>query len=190
MFRWLYDSTIRQYLPRKVIVHNGVPARTGRLLDANDHREDWEAMLMAAIRNQSLEGCKVIEVAGGLGICTAEIAKRVGPDGNVVSYEVDDERIEIMAETLALNRVSDTVDIRHEYVESLDEDCDVLILDCEGSETEILKSDYGDPETIIVETHPVFDVPTEEVREILEDDGYDIARVREGTNIDVLEAHR
>lgn len=190
MFRWLYDRTIRPYLPRKVIVHNGIPARTGRLLDANDHRRDWEKMLMAAIRSQSFGGSKVIEIAGGLGICTAEIAKRAGSNGEVISYEVDEDRVEIMSETLELNRVRNAVDIRHDYVESIDEDCDVLILDCEGSEIEILESGYGDPQTIIVETHPVFDVPTEEVQKILKQDGYHIARVREGVNIDVVEAHR
>lgn len=190
MFKWIYNKTIRSHTPKKVVVHNGVPALTGHLLDSNDHREEWEEMLMAAIRNQSLNGCKVVEVAGGLGICTAEIAKRVGPDGNVISYEVDDERIEIMIETLALNKVSDTVEVRHEYVEELNEDCDVLILDCEGSETDILTSDYGNPKTIIVETHPVFDVPTKEIRDLLERDGYKITRVREGTNIDVIEAQR
>lgn len=188
MLKWLYDKILRTHTPKKVIVHNGIPALTGHLLDSNDHREEWEEMLMAAIRNQSLDGCKVIEVAGGLGICTAEIAKRVGPDGNVISYEVDDDRIDIMSETLALNKVSNTVEVRHEYVEELDEDCDVLVLDCEGSETDILKSDYGNPETIIVETHPIFDVPTSEIRSILERDGYDINCIREGTNIDIIEA--
>jgi hypothetical protein len=189
MIRWLYDRTVRPLLPRKVIVHNGIPARTGRLLDSNDHREQWEELLMEAIRNQPLDGRKIVEVAGGFGICTAEMAKRAGPDGRVISYEVDPERIEAMAETLELNKVRQSVEIRNQYVESVDDDCDILVLDCEGSEREILADDYGDPETIIVETHPVFDVPTEETQETLEEDGYEITAIYEGKNIDVIEAH-
>jgi len=190
MLRWLYDKTIRPYLPRKVIVHNGVPARTGRLLDKRDHRMQWESMLLAAIRNQYLEDCKIIEVGGGLGICTAELAKRAGPNGKVISYEADTDRVETMKETLKLNRVRDAVEVKDQYVDSLDQDCDVLVLDCEGAEQQILsKEDYGNPDTIIVETHPVFDVPTEEIKNILKNDGYTIVNIREGSNIDIIEAY-
>lgn len=189
MIKRVYDTFVRPVLPPKVIVHNGVPAKTGRLLDKTDHRKDWEQLLMAAIRSQPLSGCDVVEVGGGLGICTAEIAKRVGPTGSVISFEADDDRIEKMNETLELNCVSDVVEVKNEYRTDVTTDCDVLVLDCEGAERQVLSGEYGDPDTVIAETHPVFDVPTQEIEDALERDGYGIETVHEGSNIDVIVAH-
>ena len=189
MLRWLYNETIRPYLPRKVIVHNGVPARTGYLLDSTDHRENWKKPLLNAIRDQSLEGRKIVEVGGGTGICTAELAKRSSRKGEVISYEADADSIETMEETLKLNKVRDIVTVREEYLKSVDIPCDILVLDCEGSEKNILEREHGNPKTVIVETHPSYGVSNEVVQEILTASGYTNPILHNGSETDVIEAH-
>lgn len=188
--RWVYNRVLRPFLPHKVIVHNGIPANTGRLLDAQNHRETWEEDLMRAIRSRSFCGKHVVEVGTGFGICTAEIAKRVGPDGKVIAYEGDSDRVEKAIETLKLNGVMGVVDLHAEYVKCIDEDPDILVTDCEGCEAELLDGDYGSPNIVIVETHPTFGVPTDDITSSLMRDGYQISDVyssQEGIDVVVGE---
>lgn len=53
-------------------------------------------------------------------------------------------------------------------------DCDALVMDCEGAELSILRNMEIRPQVIIVECHRVFDAPESEVREALNDSGYDV----------------
>jgi hypothetical protein len=52
---------------------------------------------------------------------------------------------------------------------------DVYVLDCEGSETDILLHDV--PDTVIVETHGCFGAPTDDIRGILDEKGFNIEHV-------------
>jgi hypothetical protein len=52
-------------------------------------------------------------------------------------------------------------------------DCDVLVLDCEGTEIEILEEMEIKPRAVIVETHGMNGATEEAVRERLDSAGYD-----------------
>ena len=109
-------------------------------------------------------------------------------------------------ESIELNKVDDWITVNHAIVEepihlegdtsdakiiySKDlPDCDSLIMDCEGAELPILKNLRIKPKLIIVETHPVFDSPKEEVIKVLNQLGYKIisSDVRQ-ESLDVLAA--
>ncbi len=190
MIRNMYDTVLRPVLPRKVIVHNGVPARTGRLLDANDQRADWKAPLLESIRRQAKTGQRVVEVGGGFGICTAAIAKQVQPTGSVITYEGDPERCNAIRDTPHLNKIREYVEIKNQFIakNSNIPDCDMMVLDCEGTELSIFSGEVsGDPDTIIVETHPDLGAETQDVIDILEAQGYTTS-VRSDDTDDVVEA--
>jgi hypothetical protein len=194
LVRNAYDATLRHRLPRKIVVHNGVAVRSGRLLDATDAKPDYEASLVAAIRERVAPGDDVVIVGGGRGVSAVVAARRAGPDGSVILYEGAASQIGLVEETLALNEAADGVTVEHAVVvdprdlwseaedaERVDPatlpNCDVLVLDCEGSEVEIVR-DGNLPRTVVVETHGVFDAPTEQTRSLLEDRGYEIRRDR------------
>jgi precorrin-6B methylase 2 len=185
----VYNALIRPHLPQKVAVHNGIPARTAGLFDTTDQRTEWEKPLMAAIRSHVKSGHNVVEIAGGLGICTAAAAQHVGNEGTVTTFEADDDRVEKLAETVSLNKLSNRVTIRHAIVGELEIDiesnadvipisdvpnCDVLILDCEGAETRILDEYVEKPKYVLVETHGFLGSSREEVSELLHSQGYEI----------------
>jgi len=56
--------------------------------------------------------------------------------------------------------------------------CDVLELDCEGSELGILEGMKIRPRGLVVETHGVFGAPTLAVRKVIESCGYSVLSVR------------
>lgn len=189
-----YDATLRPRLPRKIVVHNGVAVRSGRLFDATDVKRNYEASLVAAIRERVEPGDGVVVVGGGHGVSTVVARRRAGPDGEVSVYEGAAEQVERVRETLSLNGVADGVTVNHGVVgdpqnvwddfEAADRvppsdlpACDVLVLDCEGSEVHIL-ADADLPETVVVETHGVFDAPTRETRHLLEDRGMTVVSDR------------
>jgi tRNA A58 N-methylase Trm61 len=176
-------------------INNGTPSRTAKLCDIStfwDPVISYEEDFLQLLRDTELENKSIVEVGGGFGVCTAEIATRARPDGEVVTHEAKDERCVILHDTLQMNHVADMVDVRNQRVESVSEDCDVLVLDCEGSEREILGADYyGDPDTVIVETHPVFGAPTTQIKRELEVDGYQIlTEWRNGDEPGFLKAQR
>ena len=190
----LYDATIRPLLPRKVVVHNGVAVRSGRLLDATDEKPDYEGSLVAAIRERVDPGDDVVVAGGGHGVSAVVAARRVGSSGSVVVFEGATAQVRMLKETVVLNRVAEEVEVRHAVVASGNNlwddrgdaasvapselpDCDVLVLDCEGAELQILSA-ADLPPTVIVETHGIFDAPTQESRRLLEDAGLSIVEDR------------
>lgn len=188
-FQAVYNALIRPYLPRKIAVYNGIPARTAGLFDTTDQRTEWKAPLMAAIRNNVKSGHNVVEIAGGLGICTVAAAQHVGSEGHVTTFEADDDRVEKLTETISLNKLSSRVTVRHAIVGKLEIEiesnadviplsdvpsCDVLVLDCEGAELHILDEYEGNPKYMIVETHGFLGSSREEVSELLRAQGYEV----------------
>jgi hypothetical protein len=145
------------------------------------------------------------------GVSTVVAARKAGNDGHVNCFEGDEAVIGKLEETLALNEVESIVEIRNVIVESNIDvygtpthstlpaedlpDCDILVMDCEGSELDILENMDVVPSTIIVETHGFLNSPTDDVRQKLESDGYvieDIYDTDEGfeeeEDVDVLVA--
>lgn len=184
----LYDRLLRERLPRKLAVCNGVTARAARLLDATDVIPDYEAALVDGIRRCVRRGDDVVVVGGGYGVSSVVAADHVGPEGSVITYEGAAEHVDLVVETCSLNGVSDCVTVEHAVVGS-DPNlytrsggarsvppaelraCDVLVLDCEGAETEILADVRPLPRSIVVETHGQFDAPPARVRAVLTDRG-------------------
>lgn len=194
LIQTVYDATIRTRLPRKVVVYNGVPVRSGRLLDATDVKPEYEDSLVEAMRDRIEPGDDVVIVGGGNGVSTVVARRLAGPDGTVSVYEGAAAQVELVRETLSLNQLDEDVTVHHAIVGDAralyDEPggakqisptelpaCGVLVLDCEGSEVKILE-EADLPETVIVETHGVFDAPTEETRELLERRGMSVVADR------------
>lgn len=163
----IYDETIRELLPRKIKVYNGVPANTGRLLDTTLNQPDYKRGTIEPLRDYVRRGDQVVIVGGGWGI-SAVVAAQAG--GDVIVYEAAREMVDIVRQTVRLNRLEDAIEVRHNTIGpaldvygrdigpsiSINElpSCDVLELDCEGAERSILSSLEQRPSVIIVEIHP------------------------------------
>lgn len=207
-FRKLYDKILRPNLPEKIGVYNGVAVRDRALLDLTDEQPDYEGSLIEAIRSTVKTSDECVVVGGGRGVSGVVTANAVGPTGSVHIYEGGAEQCELVNETVELAQVSDWTRTNHAIVsEGIDvygdtggatrvepnelPKCNVLILDCEGAEIDIIRSIDQQPETIVVETHGIFDSPEADVREVLSEAEYDVVDKRteyEDRGIHVLTA--
>lgn len=183
----LYDRSIRDHLPRKIKVYNGVALRIGRLLDTNVVDPDYKEGTVGPLREHTVCGDRITVIGGGFGVSTV-VAAHIG---EVTVYEGGLDMVEIIEDTVRLNRVEDAVEVRTAIVsEGNDvygdsiadervsprelEPCDVLEMDCEGAEKRILEEMDIEPRVIVVECHPTFGVDPQGIRELLEDRGYDV----------------
>jgi hypothetical protein len=105
-------------------------------------------------------------------------------------YEGSKEMIPRVAETLVLNNMGERIDLTNAVVghgvdiwgEAADDvvhpadlpECNVLVLDCEGTEMEVLAEMTIRPRVIIVETHGLYDAPSGEVAALLKKRGYSV----------------
>lgn len=193
--RWIYDNYVRDRLPRKVGVYNGVPVRDRALLDVTDEQPDYEGALVAGIRRQVMTDDNVVVVGGGRGVSSVSAAMATGSRGEVNCFEGGKKQYERLMETLKLNCVENWTSAHHaivgsdvdvygktgdaEVIEPADmPDCDVLVLDCEGAEYEILQDIRQRPGTIVVETHGFLGTPESDVRHVLSDIGYEVVKRR------------
>lgn len=117
-------------------------------------------------------GDRVVIIGGGDGVTAVTAAKLVGRAGSVQVYEGGDRAAGRLITLTAREGISGICTIHHAVVGphidvyggdfanadhvAPDEipECDVLELDCEGSEVEILRSMTIRPRAIIVEIHP------------------------------------
>ena len=183
-----YNAVLRPLLPKKVAVYNTVAVRRPKLLDMTDEYPEYEAALLRQIEKHVSEGDRVVIVGGGLGVSSVWAARQ---GASVETYEASDERAEMIAETVRLNGVEDSVSCVHALVEAgvsvegspsaaerLEATdltaCETLVLDCEGAEVQILDEMNMEPSTVIVEAHPMFGSPRKAVEEALEDHGYEV----------------
>lgn len=195
-----YDTFVRPVLPRRTGSYNDVTVRMVHLGDSvipwqSTDVSDYEAAIVRGIRDHVKAGDTVVVVGGGVGVSTVAAARRVGPEGSVITYEGSREAIETIEETVYLNGVESKVSVQHAIIgedirlrgssegaptvspENLP-DCDVLVLDCEGAERMILERAGVRPETIVVETHGIFDAPKDAIEDLLVDAGYDVVDSR------------
>jgi hypothetical protein len=187
----VYNRFVRSHLPYKLSTHNGVTARGAKLFDLTDRFPEYEADIIAALREHVRDGDDVVVVGGGFGVSSVVAARRVGDDGSVTTYEAGADQYDLVAETLEINDVEDRVDVEHAIVGSAvstytpPEDasvvdagdlptCDVLEMDCEGAELEILRNLEVRPRVVVVEAHANFDAPEADVRAELDRLGYDV----------------
>jgi hypothetical protein len=183
----------------RTVCFNGIQAETGDVCPVdrfvpwfetpwyNTSDPAYEQPLIEALRSNLVAGDSVVIVGGGWGVTATVAASIVGESGSVVVYEGAADRIADIKGTLECNGVSKRVTVHHAIVgepvtltgapENADHvapntlpDCDLLEMDCEGSEVDILPSLDIRPETLIVETHR--NEPT--VEDHLECLGYDV----------------
>lgn len=194
----VYDTTIRDYLPKRICVYRGVPARGIRLLDMTDHQPEYKKGLIDSIYEYVSESDNAVMIGAGRGITSTHLA-RAG--ATVTAYEAAEEMLSVARETLEMSQVSDQVTVVHKVVgEGIKirgmnigsplppaelETGDILVMDCEGAERSILNKLNDWPQMILVETHPNCGVPTSETREILEDKGYNVETRQHKPNDDV-----
>lgn len=191
----LYNAVIRNHLPRKIGVFNGVPVRQPRLFDKTERRPDYEDALVTAINASVSAGDAVVVVGGGWGVGTVVAAENADESGEVITYEGSEEQVRHVKETIELNQLDSRTTVEHAVVGSDINvygdkaasrtlspkelpDCDVLVLDCEGAEMDILEHVDQVGREIIVETHPMYEAPSEDVKALLEDSGFAVEAVR------------
>lgn len=176
---------------RKIGVYNGVAVRKDVLLRPDDVQTNYEKALISQIRNTVELGEQIVVIGGGNGVSTTVAARRAGELGHVISFEGSETRVEIARETTVLNKVSDRVVVKHAIISDAHQlfskagaasqiepdalpECDVLVMDCEGSELNILQSMSVRPRAIVVETHAFFDSPEQKVRKALREMDYSV----------------
>lgn len=200
----LYRRLVRRFLPEAgPVAYSGIPvALTKKIGDDFVPRSllpfmhhdiaDYEATLIAALREALRPGDQVVVVGGGIGV-TAAVAKRlVGPGGKVSCFEGSARQIELMQATFARNGLAGAIEVRNAIIgQNIGvygggrpevtilpptelPACDVLELDCEGAEIPILEQMLIRPATIIVETHGLHGASTAKVRLLLEELGYQV----------------
>jgi hypothetical protein len=193
---YAYTNYIAPVLPRTNASYNGVDVEAARYFDGvipwrQKDRPYYESGLISGIEEYVREGDNVVIVGGGWGVTAVKAAEKVEGSGSVTVYEGSDKEINHVQQTITEYNLSDRVDITHGIVgekinlrgeakgaarvspEQLPE-CDVLELDCEGAEIEILENMKIRPRVILVETHGLFDSPSSEVEDILDNLSYSI----------------
>jgi hypothetical protein len=142
------------------------------------------------------QGDTVVIIGGGRGVTTVRSAQESGPDGHVSVFEASEEYSSIIREVIELNSVESRCEIQTAIIGPLIDaeggshdktkrvppkdlpSCDVLEMDCEGSETEIISNMEIRPRIVIIEVHPQkYEFATEAIDRIREI-GYDIAGYR------------
>jgi hypothetical protein len=149
----------------------------------------YEGALISGLKEYVRTGDQVVVIGGGIGVTATFAAMRAGPAGRVICFEVGLWQVLRVMQTSALNNVRKRVTVvygavgsrQHAYsfsrfarrVSPLDlPECDLLELDCEGSEKAILSEMTLRPRVILVETHGVYGSSTAQCRQLLEGLGY------------------
>lgn len=197
---------VRDYLPRTWLVLNGVVTRGGRCFDPVTHWPNHKEDHIELIKKHVSEGDHVVEVGTGYGVCTVWCARE---GASVTSYEAGEEWVDISTEAVEVNEeildVELDVEIQHGIVgtprdtwgdsgdaERVDPsevtDCDLLLLDCEGSEVDIVPEVLGPVPKMIVESHKSKGVNTSKIISVFEKNGYQ-TEVYNNREVDVIYAH-
>lgn len=132
----------------------------------------FEKGIISAHKQLTQRGDRVIIIGGGDGRTAIAAANLVGSDGKVWIFEGGDRSCLQISRLLDAKGLSSSCSVRHAVVGPLIDvyggdcqealslspadlpECDILELDCEGSEIEILRHLCIRPRVIIVEIHP------------------------------------
>lgn len=196
LLRKVYNKTIREYLPYKLGILNGVAVKHKfKILDLSSSSDKYELGLCKSIRNYVCSADTVVIVGGGLGVSSIVAANNVGKDGVIHTFEASNAQYSKINTTISLNKADDRVNLNHSYVSKVNktsekkygssEDakfvpakdlpkCDVLELDCEGAEINILENMTICPDVFIVETHGYMGSKKSDVKKILDKLEYNI----------------
>jgi hypothetical protein len=181
-------------LPEVYVNCGGYQAKASAPLDKYfglpHQRPGYEKALINGLEEKVQKGDKVTIVGGGKGVTAMKAADLSGSENNIVVYEGSKSQVSQMKKNFSRNGF-DSIEIVNAIVGpgenvwgetegvqsvSVDElpECDLLELDCEGSEIQILENLDRKPRNILVESHGINGAPTEDVVELLEDLDYDI----------------
>lgn len=190
-----YYGVLRPRFPYTKVKFNGVTVRGAKLFDRyipsqQADRPTYESGIVNALKTHVKAGDSVVVVGGGWGVSAVHASWNAEDTGSVLVFEGSKEMISRVRETLGLNSVGDHVDLRNAVVghdvdvwgEATGDvvhptdlpECNVLVLDCEGTEMEILDEMKIHPRVVVVEAHGVYDAPSAEVSSLLEEQGYTI----------------
>ena len=151
----------------------------------------YESGLVKSITSYVKPGDNVTIIGGGLGVTAVIAALTAQPNGHVNCYEGGIDSVASIKNTVSLNNSSNFISVHHAVVgdnikvygssdnaKHLDiselPECDVLELDCEGSELGILTNMSARPRCVIVETHGSLGSETSVIRNILVSKGYQV----------------
>lgn len=191
-----YDRYIAPLIPRTTTVYNGVDVRAARYFDSvlpwrDKQKPHYESGIIDGLETYVETGDSIVIVGGGWGITAVKAAQQTGSSGKVTVYEGSAKEINYIQETIHKNNVSDRVETNHSVVGSVVSlrgemgeathispeelpECDVLELDCEGSEVEILEKMTIRPRIILVESHGMANAPSSKVEQLLMELSYSV----------------
>ncbi len=187
---------------RKIVYNEGVLVE---FFDNEKIKEDpkEEFGIILGHKNFTKSEDKVVIIGGGYGITAYWASKIVGKNGNVIIYEGGEESFNRVKRTLKINSdfnnyqvyqsiVGENINVyggstnNSNFISAKDiPKCDVLELDCEGSELNILKTMTIRPRIIIVEIHPKAYKPVNIILKVLNQIGYKIVQ-KSGHNGELL----
>jgi len=200
LFSYFYKNFVRAILPNGgQILYAGVPVghrKVGdqlllKLYNSPDVSDapGYEQALVTALKTHVVSGDEVVVVGGGLGVTCVVAALAAAETGHVKCFEGDLHGVDAVRRVARLNGVSERITAHYAVVgeaigvygnavatttmrPSQLPSCDILELDCEGSEIGILRDMTIQPRAIAVETHGFLGAPTATVRDLLEKRGY------------------
>lgn len=159
-----------------------------------DDDPTYESALVKALNAHVAAGDRVVVIGGGWGVTTAVAARRAGAGGRVDCYEAAAEYVAHTRRCLALQPPAAPATVHHAIVGPLVQAagpegdaghvaaadlpvCDVLEMDCEGSEIPILAALPFRPRVVLVESHGFLGSPSKRVCLLLKTMGYAIEHV-------------
>lgn len=188
----MLDATEEPTVPTRVL--NGVAVPSTEPQEERDFYPNHENTVVSAFRRHVQRGDHVVVVGGGWGTTTVVGARMTHFEGAVTTFEPSSRMLEMIQRTATVNRVNDVVTVEHAAIGSVSDaskrifgradgerlsladipECDVLDLDCEGTELEILRELEFCPRLLTVEAHPHFGCSHDAVEAQLADRGYEI----------------
>ena len=178
-------------------VLNGVAVPGTEFDEENDYYPTHEDAVVSGLRRHVRRGDSVVVIGGGWGTTTVVAARMTHFEGDVTTFEPSSKMLETIRRTIEVNRVGEVVTLEHASVgpvsasserifgnadgdrvapEAIPE-CDVLEVDCEGTELEILRGLEFTPRVLAVEAHSHLGGSRDEVEAELHRLGYDIVDV-------------
>lgn len=175
-------------------VLNGVAVPGTEFDDEHDHYPTHEDAVVSGLRRHVHRGDSVVVIGGGWGTTTVVAARMTHFEGNVTTFEPSSKMLETIRRTIEVNRVEEVVTLEHASVGGVSESserifgqadgdrvapeaipkCDVLEIDCEGTELEILRGLEFSPRVLAVEAHPHLGAARTDVETRLQQLGYGI----------------
>jgi hypothetical protein len=194
-----YNHFVAPILPNTQAEYNGVQVLAAKLFDRhlpwrNKHNPHYENGIIESLVQNAVPSDRVVIVGGGWGVTAVRSAKLVGPNGKVTVFEGSKSQVAKIKSTIELNDVTNEIEINHaivgpeirmyghignaDYVSPFElPECEILELDCEGSELDILQNLEIRPRVIIVESHGMYNSSSKNVMDNLKSLDYRVKSV-------------